>query len=75
MTVRKQQLVEYCLRKSIPFGIDETNSDATKSHRNSVRKQILEFNQEKLNKLIRFINDYNIGHSAERQLSELFYFQ
>ncbi|MCF0124420.1 MAG: hypothetical protein HUJ68_01455 [Clostridia bacterium] len=48
---RKKELLAYCKKHKIPYGIDETNAD-TKFTRNRIRESLKGFSQKQFDKYI-----------------------
>ncbi len=59
---RKKELENYCLSKSIPFGIDETNL-TNMYERNIVRKEINKWNPVKFNSFLNKVTSLNKKNS------------
>lgn len=71
--VRKRTLVEYCARRKIVYGIDETNADPKKAERNSVRKEIELWDDSRFESFMKFVEGRNATHLAANASAHAFY--
>jgi tRNA(Ile)-lysidine synthase TilS/MesJ len=65
LSKRKKDLLTYCDRKHIPYGIDETNFDDHYT-RNALRKEITKWTDKKFNAKFLEFKKHNVAHTKLR---------